>query len=66
MMISFLTLILIKKSVTYLILTNDSLEIFGDSIYHPLWNPANDFIIFNRARQMEDSIYSDKKIIHWP
>ena len=38
------------KKICYLFnLTNDSLELFGDSIYHPLWNPVNDYVLFNRA-----------------
>jgi hypothetical protein len=39
-----------EKKICYLFnLTNDSLEAFGDSVYHPLWNPKNDLILFNRA-----------------
>lgn len=39
-----------EKEIGYLFnLTNDSLEKFGDSVYHPLWNPKNDLILFNRA-----------------
>ncbi len=45
------------KKICYLFnLTNDSLELFGNSIYHPLWNPKNDLLIFNRARS--DGNYS--------
>lgn len=38
------------KKICYLFnLTNDSLEIFGDSIFHPLWNRENDYVLYNRA-----------------
>jgi hypothetical protein len=29
-------------------LSNDSLMVFGDSIYHPLWNKKNDKILYNK------------------
>jgi hypothetical protein len=38
------------KKICYLFnLINDSLEIFGDSIYHPMWNPQNHYVLYNRA-----------------
>lgn len=30
-------------------LKNDSIEVFGDSIFHPLWNPTKNYLLFNRA-----------------
>jgi len=39
-----------EKKICYLFnLANDSLEIFGDSIYHPMWNSENNYVLFNRA-----------------
>ena len=39
------------KKVCFLFnLTNDSIEVFGDSIYHPLWNLKNDLVLFNKAK----------------
>lgn len=30
-------------------LSNDSIEVFGDSIFHPLWNPKAELVLFNKA-----------------
>ncbi len=30
-------------------LANDSIEVFGDSIFHPLWNPKIELVLFNKA-----------------
>lgn len=39
-----------EKKISYLFnLKNDSLEIFGDSIYHPLWNPRNELVLYNQT-----------------
>lgn len=39
------------KKVCFLFnLSNDSIEVFGDSIYHPLWNLKNDFVLYNQAK----------------
>lgn len=41
-----------EKKICYLFnLTTDSLEIFGDSIYHPVWSPKNNFLLYNQALQ---------------
>ena len=38
------------KKICYIFnLTNDSLEIFGDSIFHPLWNRKNNIVLYNSA-----------------
>ncbi|NWF89502.1 MAG: hypothetical protein HXY50_08570 [Ignavibacteriaceae bacterium] len=38
-----------KKRCFLFSLENDSLEIFGDLVFHPLWNPKNEIILFNKA-----------------
>ncbi len=39
-----------EKGICYLFnLTNDSLEVFGDSIFHPLWNLNNDYVLYNQT-----------------
>lgn len=39
-----------ENQICYLFnLTNDSLETFDDFVYHPLWNPRKDQLLFNRA-----------------
>lgn len=60
-----------KKSCYLFNLKNDSLELFGNSIYHPLWNPKNDLLIFNRARSdgnysvvMRDGLIGPETIIN--
>lgn len=37
-----------KNSCFLFNIESDSLEIFGDSIYHPVWSPDNKWIMYNR------------------
>lgn len=59
-----------EKEICYLFnLENDSLEMFGDSIYHPLWNQSNELVLYNRALPngefsvFVNSVKSDSKIV---
>lgn len=61
-----------EKMKCYLFnLLNDSLETFGDSILHPLWNSSNDYVLYNHALTTDsfevvlqlDGINDSKKVI---